>query len=121
MLPAARVTDKTAHPGGTVAGPGNPKVLIEGLPAAVAGVTQHACGMPPPAGPHPPTPFVGTSATVYPAAGLIEVAAAAGATVVSINTEPSGSLGARHIELVGAASTLLPALLEGLSPETRHG
>lgn len=64
MLPAARVTDQTGHPGGTVAGPGSANVLIEGLPAAVAGMTQHVCGMPPPAGPHPPTPFTGTSATV---------------------------------------------------------
>jgi NAD-dependent deacetylase len=57
---------------------------------------------------------VGTSATVYPAAGLIEIAAAAGSKVISINTEPSGSFGAEHIELVGPASVLLPQLLDGL-------
>jgi NAD-dependent deacetylase len=56
---------------------------------------------------------VGTSATVYPAASLIENAAAAGSTIVSVNTEPSGSFGAKHIELVGPASALLPELLEG--------
>jgi NAD-dependent deacetylase len=56
---------------------------------------------------------VGTSATVYPAAGLIEQAAAGG-KIISINTEPSGSFGAEHIELVGPASVLLPQLLEGL-------
>jgi NAD-dependent SIR2 family protein deacetylase len=63
---------------------------------------------------------VGTSATVDPAASLIEDAAAAGSTIVSINTEPSGSgsFGAEHIELVGAASVLLPQLLEGRSLET---
>lgn len=66
---------------------------------------------------------VGTSAVVYPAAGLIEIAAAAGSTIVSINTEPSDSsgalaaLGAKHIELVGTASALVPQLLEGLSFE----
>jgi NAD-dependent deacetylase len=58
---------------------------------------------------------VGTSAVVYPAASLIELAAAAGATIVSINTEPSAALGAKPIELVGTAGALLPALLEGLS------
>ena len=56
---------------------------------------------------------VGTSATVYPAAGLIEQAAAAGSTIISINTESSGtSFGAKHFELVGPASALLPQLLE---------
>jgi NAD-dependent deacetylase len=54
---------------------------------------------------------VGTSATVYPAAGLIEVAAAARATIVSINTEPSGSFGSEHLELTGPASVLVPQLL----------
>lgn len=62
---------------------------------------------------------VGTSAVVYPAASLIEIAAAAGSTIVSINTEsssdPSGTFGANHIELVGTASALLPALLDGWS------
>lgn len=61
---------------------------------------------------------VGTSATVYPAAGLIEQAAAAGSTVVTVNTEPSGSGGARHLELVGPASVILPQLLDGLVLET---
>lgn len=64
---------------------------------------------------------VGTSAAVYPAASLIEDAAAAGSTVISINTEPLGTsgalgtFGAKHIELVGTASALLPELLEALS------
>lgn len=52
---AARVGDKTAHPG-IVAGPGVLKVLIGGLPAAVAG-DVHICAFPPPAGPHPPNKF----------------------------------------------------------------
>jgi NAD-dependent deacetylase len=58
---------------------------------------------------------VGTSATVAPAASLIDIAAEAGSTIISINTEPSGSFGAEHIELLGAASVLLPLLLEGLT------
>jgi NAD-dependent deacetylase len=55
---------------------------------------------------------VGTSATVYPAASLIEDAVAAGSAIISINTEPSGSFGAEHIELVGTASVLVRQLLE---------
>lgn len=62
MRRAARVTDPTGHPG-LVAGPGVPTVLIGGLPAAVVGDT-HACAFPPPAGPHPPTPFPMGSVTV---------------------------------------------------------
>ena len=62
---------------------------------------------------------VGTSAVVYPAASLIEVAAAAGAAIVSVNTEPSGSLGAKHVELIGPASRVLPELLAGLALATR--
>jgi uncharacterized Zn-binding protein involved in type VI secretion len=59
---AARVGDPTGHPG-TIAGPGVPTVLIGGMPAAVQG-DQHACAMPPLAGPHPPTPFPSGSLTV---------------------------------------------------------
>jgi len=55
MPPAARVNDPTAHPG-IVEPPGVPTVLICGLAAAVA-TGLHQCFMPPPAGPHPPTPF----------------------------------------------------------------
>jgi len=62
MPPAARLLDPTAHPG-FIAGPGVPTVLIGGLPAAVVG-DQHACTMPPPTGPHPPSPMVKGSATV---------------------------------------------------------
>jgi len=47
-----------------IAGPGVPTVLIGGLPAAVVG-DNHACSMPPPTGPHPPTPIVKGSATVF--------------------------------------------------------
>lgn len=62
MGPAARVGDTTAHPG-KIAGPGAPNVLIGGLPAAVAG-DIHACFIPSPPGPHPPTPFTIGSQTV---------------------------------------------------------
>jgi len=62
MPPAARVGDPTSHPG-TVSGPGVATVLIAGQPAAVQG-DLHACAFPPPAGPHPPNPFVKASTTV---------------------------------------------------------
>jgi uncharacterized Zn-binding protein involved in type VI secretion len=62
MPPAARVTDATAHPG-VVTGPGVATVLIGGMPAAVLG-DLHTCSFPPPAGPHPPSPFPKGSVTV---------------------------------------------------------
>lgn len=62
MPPAARVSDPTGHPG-VIVGPGVPTVLIGGMPAAVLG-DQHACSMPPVAGPHPPTPIAKGSTTV---------------------------------------------------------
>jgi uncharacterized Zn-binding protein involved in type VI secretion len=57
MPPAARMGDPTGHPG-VISGPGVPNVLIGGQPAATVG-TLHACSMPPPAGPHPPSPLAG--------------------------------------------------------------
>jgi uncharacterized Zn-binding protein involved in type VI secretion len=62
MPPAARILDPSGHPG-VIAGPGVPTVLIGGMPAAVLGDT-HTCAMPPPAGPHPPTPIARASLTV---------------------------------------------------------
>lgn len=61
MPAAARVTDLTNH-GGTITGPGEPTVLIGGMPAAVV-TDLHTCAIPPP---HPPvTPFPVGSATVF--------------------------------------------------------
>jgi len=59
---AARVGDPTGHPG-MITGPGVETVLIGGQPAAVAG-DMHACSMPTPDGPHPPSPFTLGSLTV---------------------------------------------------------
>lgn len=61
MMPAARITDPTGHPG-IITGPGVPTVLIGGLPAAVLGDT-HTCSIPPPPS-HPPSPIVVGSTTV---------------------------------------------------------
>ena len=61
MAAAARVGDVTTH-GGVITGPGEPTVLIGGMPAAVMGYL-HTCPIPPPA--HiPSSPFVIGSTTV---------------------------------------------------------
>jgi len=62
MPPAARVGDLSNH-GGTIIGPGEPTVLIGGMPACVM-LDNHACVIPPPN--HLPTvsPFPVGSATV---------------------------------------------------------
>jgi len=49
---------------------------------------------------------VGTSAAVYPAAGLIPIAAERGAFVIVVNTEASGA--SCNIELIGKAGDILP-------------
>lgn len=59
---AARILDPTGH-SGLISGPGMANVLIGGKPASVFG-DIHACPIPPPAGPHPPTPIVKGSALV---------------------------------------------------------
>ncbi len=62
MPPAARVGDQTNH-GGVVTGPGEPTVLIGGMPAAVLN-DLHMCALPPVA--HQPTasPFILGSTSV---------------------------------------------------------
>lgn len=83
MPPAARITDMTNHPG-LITGPGVPTVLIGGLPAAVVG-DLHTCTMPPPAGPHPPSPIAKGSSSVLiagrPAARLGDITGC-GASIV---------------------------------------
>lgn len=62
MPAAARILDVTNH-GGTIMGPGEPTVLIGGMPASVMG-DNHVCVLPPVS--HQPTasPFPIGSATV---------------------------------------------------------
>jgi NAD-dependent deacetylase len=55
---------------------------------------------------------IGTSAQVYPAASLPEIARDAGAVVVEINTEETSFSPLAHFSLRGQAGTLLPALVE---------
>lgn len=60
---------------------------------------------------------VGTSATVYPAAGLIEIAARSGALVIEINVEPTPLSDLADVRLAGPAAKIVPAFgrwLEGL-------
>ena len=60
MQPAARVGDPTGHPG-VLTGPGNPTVLIGGMPVCTVG-DLHTCSFPPPPV-HPPTPIAKGSGT----------------------------------------------------------
>ncbi len=57
----------------------------------------------------------GTSALVYPAAGLIETALRAGACVVEINPEPTPFSRFAHLRLAAPAGTALPALTEAIA------
>lgn len=54
---------------------------------------------------------VGTSAVVYPAAGLIDVARMAGADVIEANLEPSAASARANVVLLGPSGTTLPALI----------
>ncbi len=53
---------------------------------------------------------VGTSAVVYPAAGLVTMAAHCGATVIEVNPEPSALAGEATVLLRGPAGVVLPEL-----------
>jgi len=54
---------------------------------------------------------IGTSAVVYPAAGLVMTAAAAGCTVIEINLEPTPMSHFVDFALFGKAGEILPRLL----------
>ena len=54
---------------------------------------------------------IGTSAVVYPAAGLIPFAKQAGAKVIEINPEPTAATAIVDCALHGAAGEILPQLL----------
>ncbi len=58
---------------------------------------------------------VGTSAVVYPAAGLVEVASWAGATVIEVNPQPSALASLAQVALRGPAGELLPRLEAALA------
>jgi NAD-dependent deacetylase len=59
---------------------------------------------------------VGTSAVVYPAAGLIATGRRAGAAVIEVNLEPTPASGSVDIGLYGEAGAILPRLVTGILP-----
>lgn len=91
---AARVGDATNHPG-TIAGPGVPTVRIEGSPAAVArGGAMHTCSFPPPAGPHPPTPFpMGSTSVTIGGMPALRVNDLAGCGASIVQGSPTVTIG----------------------------
>lgn len=60
---------------------------------------------------------VGTSSLVWPAAGLAEIAASRGATVIEINIDATPLSGSSHFVLQGKSGELLPELLDCLGVE----
>jgi NAD-dependent deacetylase len=58
---------------------------------------------------------VGTSAVVYPAAGLVLTAKEAGGAVIEVNVEPTEVSGAVDVGLYGKAGEILPRLLPAAS------
>lgn len=57
---------------------------------------------------------IGTSATVYPAAGLIEVVHVNGGAIIVVNTNPSEGSHMATVELIGPAGKIVPELFAGL-------
>ncbi len=57
---------------------------------------------------------VGTSATVYPAAGLIALARERGARIVVVDPNPNPASAAADVFVRGSAAAILPDLLAGL-------
>lgn len=57
---------------------------------------------------------IGTSGTVYPAAGFVQAATEAGARTVELNLEPSRGASLFEISRYGAASSLVPAFVDDI-------
>ncbi|MGB0733591.1 MAG: Sir2 family NAD+-dependent deacetylase, partial [Pontibacterium sp.] len=60
---------------------------------------------------------IGTSGHVYPAAGFVEAAAAAGAKTVELNLEPTRIYNAFDQHISGAASEIVPSFVQALLAE----
>jgi NAD-dependent deacetylase len=58
---------------------------------------------------------VGTSAQVYPAAGVLEIAHRAGAALVEVNPEPTPFSARAHLRIAAPAGEALPALVEAFA------
>ena len=63
---------------------------------------------------------VGTSATVYPAAGLIALARQHGSRVIVIDPNPGAAGDLAEVFLRGTAAEVVPALLQGLDLESEY-
>ena len=64
---------------------------------------------------------IGTSSLVYPAAGLVEVAREAGATLVEINPEPTEIAASLDFVLAGNSGQILPDLVKRLGDHRTAG
>jgi NAD-dependent protein deacetylase/lipoamidase len=62
---------------------------------------------------------IGTSGTVYPAAGFVAEARRAGAYAVELNLEPSEGASAFHEAIQGRATEIVPAYVEQLLQEAQ--
>ena len=60
---------------------------------------------------------VGTTAVVYPAAGLIDLARQRGAAVIEVNPEATAASNQADVSLRGKSGEILPLLLERLTPD----
>ena len=58
---------------------------------------------------------IGTSALVWPAAGLAEIAADHGASVVQINLDPTPLSSRSHVNIAGKSGEILPELVDCLT------
>jgi NAD-dependent deacetylase len=57
---------------------------------------------------------VGTSAVVYPAAGLVEIARTAGAKVIEVNLTPTPASDLADVGVYGPSGQMLPRIVEKL-------
>lgn len=62
---------------------------------------------------------VGTSAAVYPAAGLIDITAGAGGSVIEVNLDTTEASNRVTLSLFGPAGEVLPPLLAAAFPDAR--
>ncbi len=63
---------------------------------------------------------IGTSGTVYPAAGFVQVARLSGAYCVELNLEPSAIAHLFHTHYYGKASQVVPQFVEELLQKTKN-
>lgn len=61
---------------------------------------------------------VGTSAVVYPAAGLVDIAQQMGATIIEVNPDVTAATQTAHVSLRGKSGECLPQLLSELEKST---